>query len=479
MPVNNFEKQVQQRLDELQLRPTPAVWNEVEKQIRKDKKRRRVIIFWWLLPALLTGGAITYYLANKNNSTNNETLTHHSNTAQHHTPKDSNPGISEGSAASSSLKKVQGAILPDNQATSTPRAPLINNFTDNGSLEVNTEMKRKITKPVTVQHEVVTLLPTEKENIPAQQSKALPDSLKKAGIDKNLMDVPVVPADPKEKKADSLLIVEEKKQDDKTGPPAEIAKESEAVKLKRKRWQFGITVSPGISNTWQGSLFSPEKAQLYATPNMGSGTGFSSGPFAPPVLVSSPTIGASGAIELIAQKDISKRWTIKTGLQYQYMSSHTRVGNRVQAERQVNNDISSNVIINSYYQPATSGLSDQDYSNRYHLLGGKATLSWKVVNSRNFSLAWDHSITASRLLGTSALLFDENTRSYYKDDRAFRKTQVFYSTGVSIPLMKGQTFTLSLNPVVSYGITPVLKRGTDKNSHLVNYGLGINLLFPR
>jgi hypothetical protein len=124
-------------------------------------------------------------------------------------------------------------------------------------------------------------------------------------------------------------------------------------------------------------------------------------------------------------------------------------------------------------------LSDQDYSNRYHLLGGKATLSWKVVNSRNFSLAWDHSITASRLLGTSALLFDENTRSYYKDDRAFRKTQVFYSTGVSIPLMKGQTFTLSLNPVVSYGITPVLKRGTDKNSHLVNYGLGINLLFPR
>jgi hypothetical protein len=242
-----------------------------------------------------------------------------------------------------------------------------------------------------VQYEVVTLLPTEKENIPAQQSKALPDSLKKAGIDKNLMDVPVVPADPKEKKADSLLIVEEKKQDDKTGPPAEIAKESEAVKLKRKRWQFGITVSPGISNTWQGSLFSPEKAQLYATPNMGSGTGFSSGPFAPPVLVSSPTIGASGAIELIAQKDISKRWTIKTGLQYQYMSSHTRVGNRVQAERQVNNDISSNVIINSYYQPATSGLSDQDYSNRYHLLGGKATLSWKVVNSRNFSLAWDHS----------------------------------------------------------------------------------------
>ena len=35
MPVNEFEKQVQQKLDELQLRPSPAVWTDVEKQIRR------------------------------------------------------------------------------------------------------------------------------------------------------------------------------------------------------------------------------------------------------------------------------------------------------------------------------------------------------------------------------------------------------------------------------------------------------------
>src|SRR5688572_16358608 len=74
MPVNEFEKQVQQKLNELQLRPTPAVWTEVEKQIRKEKKRRRIIIFWWLLPVLLTGGIATWYFTN-NQGDNDELAT--------------------------------------------------------------------------------------------------------------------------------------------------------------------------------------------------------------------------------------------------------------------------------------------------------------------------------------------------------------------------------------------------------------------
>ena len=483
MPVNDFEKQVQHRLEELQLRPTPAVWTEVEKQIRKDKKRRRVIIFWWLLPVLLTGGAITYYLSTNNKSTSNEILTNHSSTEQISTPNDlqeTRPDIKEGTSRSSLPNPDLNSSVPDNATSSTLQSPGKNTYNEKGSIDVEIETKLTRTRPLPLQNESTVLMQSDKQSIPVQHSNELPDSIKKISTDRKLMDVPSIPFNPAEKKTDSLLVVQEKNQEDKTLPTTEAAvKKNEVVKLKRTRWQFGLTVSPGISNTWQGSLFSPEKAQLYATPNVGSGAGFSSGPFAPPVLVSSPAVGASGAIELEAQKDLSKKWTIKTGLQYQYMSSHTRVGNWVQAERQVNNDFSSNVIVNSYYQPANTGMGDQDYTNRYHLLGGKATLSWKVVNSRNFSLSWDNSLTASRLLGTSALLFDENTRSYYKDDRAFRKTQIFYSTGISIPIMKRQAFTLSVNPFATYGITPVLRKSGDKNSHLVNYGIGINMILPR
>ena len=55
MPVNNFEKQVQQKMDELQLRPSAEVWEEVEKRIRKEKRRRRFIIWFFLFGVLALG----------------------------------------------------------------------------------------------------------------------------------------------------------------------------------------------------------------------------------------------------------------------------------------------------------------------------------------------------------------------------------------------------------------------------------------
>src|SRR5689334_3778532 len=61
MSDHEFEKQVQQKLGELKLRPSTAVWTEVEKNIRHDKRRRR-FLFW--LPVfflfLATSGYVLY-----------------------------------------------------------------------------------------------------------------------------------------------------------------------------------------------------------------------------------------------------------------------------------------------------------------------------------------------------------------------------------------------------------------------------------
>jgi len=56
MPENEFEKQVQKRLDDFQLNPSASVWKNVEAQIRK-KTRRRIILFF-LLPLAL--GLLSY-----------------------------------------------------------------------------------------------------------------------------------------------------------------------------------------------------------------------------------------------------------------------------------------------------------------------------------------------------------------------------------------------------------------------------------
>lgn len=60
MSDHEFEKQVQLKMDQFRLRPSNAVWTEVEKNIRRDKRRRRMIM--WLPIALLFLGAGGYFV---------------------------------------------------------------------------------------------------------------------------------------------------------------------------------------------------------------------------------------------------------------------------------------------------------------------------------------------------------------------------------------------------------------------------------
>ena len=73
MSANNFENNIQQKLDELRLKPTEEVWLEVERRIREKKRRR--IIFWFLLPGLLVLGGGGWWVINQPNGKNDMTVT--------------------------------------------------------------------------------------------------------------------------------------------------------------------------------------------------------------------------------------------------------------------------------------------------------------------------------------------------------------------------------------------------------------------
>lgn len=71
MSDHEFEKQVHRKLEELKLRPSDAVWMEVEKNIRQHKRRRRFLWLWSaaLLVALSTGGIVLYHYTNRSEKT--------------------------------------------------------------------------------------------------------------------------------------------------------------------------------------------------------------------------------------------------------------------------------------------------------------------------------------------------------------------------------------------------------------------------
>ena len=59
MSAHNFENNVQQKMGELKLVPSEAVWKNVEGNIRQQKRRRRVIFFLsFILLVGLAGGSL-------------------------------------------------------------------------------------------------------------------------------------------------------------------------------------------------------------------------------------------------------------------------------------------------------------------------------------------------------------------------------------------------------------------------------------
>src|SRR5262249_54146497 len=62
-----FEKKVQQKMEELKFSPSASVWDRVEKELVRDKRRRSPI--FWILPLLfLAASGGIYYYFHENNS---------------------------------------------------------------------------------------------------------------------------------------------------------------------------------------------------------------------------------------------------------------------------------------------------------------------------------------------------------------------------------------------------------------------------
>lgn len=113
MSDHEFEKQVQQKLGELKLRPSDAVWMEVEKNIR-DKKRRRRFLWLWsaaLLVTLATSGVVLYHYTSR-------TITIGETTAQ------TTPATLPSSAQSNS-NSTTNTVSPN--STNTQASPILPN----------------------------------------------------------------------------------------------------------------------------------------------------------------------------------------------------------------------------------------------------------------------------------------------------------------------------------------------------------------
>src|SRR5215204_645290 len=64
---DRFEKEVQNKMEELRLTPAVPVWEKIELEIRPEKKRQRAILWFLLAGLFLSGSAWWLYQSFDNN----------------------------------------------------------------------------------------------------------------------------------------------------------------------------------------------------------------------------------------------------------------------------------------------------------------------------------------------------------------------------------------------------------------------------
>jgi len=487
MPANEFEKQVQHRMDEFQLNPSASVWERVEEELRDKRKRKG--IFFILLPALvvLLGFFMYYFLdsAKKKELVANDHLaTKETSTTKLQSPADeiNAPANTKNETGASALKEPAQPAEPGKKDVAEPKNTIIANKKLNISYPVTQTRRLNIERPAKRMHvtQNTTLSPVNDKNVPLKDKNTgeinvpvtatkLPtgiapknDAKEPAAIDvknnKQKANAQITSQDSIATKPDSLAAAVVKTSDNK---------KPKSKKLSKIKW--GVDVFAGASFVqsgmfaWEGMNFG---AMAYSA---------SSIPAPPPAGQVPPSHvdpGFSFRIGISGEWKISKRSTVSMGLSYAYASNRIKVGAAMDTSMR-------NPANNNSFQSYTiyRGAKTEDHTNTYHYIS--LPIEYHHLLSKKIPLQWDLGIAVNYLLATNALIYSPSYGGiYYEDKDAFFKTHCTLGTGFSFRLKSKKGKEWTAGPLVSFDLTRLLKDDSNKQ-YLVFTGVNTKLYFSK
>jgi hypothetical protein len=517
MPVNEFEKQVQRKMDELQLRPSGEVWEEVEKHIRKDKKRRRVIFWFFIIGAMLAGGStwlltsghkqplagndpaqqITTEKTTTDVNTNNDIAPVQENT----TTLPANTNTTDKPGTTVTAAKPAGNLPTDDQKfpgvktvriTSPAHKPVImkadptqdkqdvvkstnqqvnNNDQNDLSIQVLNPSKAIQNKQA---GDTASVTVTGKEN---DQDKQLVIK------DPILTDPPVVKAVTDEKISDDKKIAGVVKDSVQLKEPLATVNptNTKAGKKKNNKWELGATFFAGQSqvrdNITLFDIFGSEKSLDAAPSNGGVGTGSPQGNFGGPVTPPSPPEPSGGfawQAGFYAKRKLSSRIGVSAGLDFSALSTTQRTGVLLYNSAVIRNDLYLSSVSN-YYSNGTVGA----HTNRYYYLQVPVYFHWQVNKGKKLPILWKNGLSFGGLVASDAIIYSAASNVFYRDKNLLNKTQLSYQSGVYVKLFNRTANPLTVGALVNYHISNLEKVDTERRNHLASFGLQLGWIFKK
>lgn len=478
---NNFEKDVQQKMDGLKLTPSAAVWERVEVEIAVEKKKRRGIIWFLLAGTLLLGGgwwamglfrnrpetvsqmALRPHDEINNGQTNDPTASKQINKASGQM-ENTRAEPTEPAGSSSAKPREQSSVARGNEDRNHKKA-----VADGKQAEKAALVPASTDKPERAGNFTPALKETQKNvrqptviGSPELQTLEKPERTPKIdsaakGAEASQQPLP--------HKVDSIAGKNEAKENDLPKADSSLKKKVASA----KKWHPQVAAGAGISGYAAGPLFTSfnnvARDVLYASPNAVAG-GQSSVPAQP----SRTSAGPAFSIGFSLGKNLGQRWEISLGLQYAYASARQKVGDKKNTDTTVQFSMDK-VAANGFY----TNTGKSDYTNRFHFVELPVTVSYRP--SIRWPLYLSFGAAYGRLLSTNALTFSSASNLYYQNKENYVRSAVSLSSSVGIDLLAKKKTLLRTGPYVQYGLLKLRKENPDGTPHLLLAGLRTTLRF--
>jgi hypothetical protein len=461
MPANEFEKQVQEKMEDFRLNPSASVWKNVEDEL-KEKRKKRIIFFFILPVAILLLLIPGYYLISKP-AADSRKLTVVSPEA----------GVGSRGAVANSQKSIVDSQHPasSNQHPASnvqyPVSSIQPSASSNSRLLKNKRDKTIANVDFSVSNPAIQQK-TDAEGDVGKISTA-PVVIGQATTDNNAVD----------KKQTDAVAVNTDKPEVKNAPKTEEPKQAVVKKERGKtttRWglDFSVGVSSIQTEPFPKLKFGASADALFAGSTQNFPNGIPVGGAAPPTPPSNITQGLSFRLGYRREWQVSERSSFSGGLQYAYASTHMKIGSAVDSTLRVAtsyNNYASMPVYKSYH----AGDKDK-YTNSYHFVAVPLGYHWLI--NKKLPIQLNFEVSLSYLLSTNALIYNSsNGGIYYRDEDAFNKMQFAIGTGLSYRFKTKKGTEWVMGPQLSFNTSSLLTN--DHRQYLFFGGLNAQLFFPK
>ncbi len=504
MQENEFEKKVQQRMEEFRLRPSDAVWGAVAHSLEKKRKRRIVVFFVFLLAGLgLAGFSGYYFLSNQSKSgiaEQNSTLSKKTGSAVPSTQSTeliTQPTTGEKNRSLSETRTGQ----PKNIITNAGERDLKGgeNAFEEGKAPTPVSSGTVAKKPVNkLKRDIVSTRPSTtitRTGKPNDQKKTTGKAPATELNENKILDEKVVEEKTEiaqvENPVENDAVDAIAKQDSDSTSQADKAKSTEPEEeldqskvdvsktAKRSKLKWGLDFSVGAVNGSNSALsFGDSQKSLDAFLVSGPPVqGFPGGTaYFPPQPPSPTNAGLGFKIGPVAEKELSKRSRVSFGAQYAYMTTHVKIGTYSPTTLVINNSFSQSVRVNAAYQ----GTYQKNHTNRYHFVHLPLTYHLQLNKGEKLPIDWKLGVAPVYLFATNAVLYDSVAGGiYYKDKNAYNKFQFNLHTGIDFRFDKGKRLKWSVGPEISMAMTKLVDDPYTKRQYLLYGGIRGKLFFTK